>query len=299
MTSRAYDTSGSRANSHAFGNALGSFTGRSTSWEGDDQLCLAILMGLEPETIEDIYDTPLDQRMEKIYTHLSYVPHGLLFCPGPKCSKKGLRWAPQDFRNVRPWRYNRPAKLYGDDGVEVTYPGFVMQPDHLTPRSFSFMDIDTQKRWRVDYAPQQAPEILDSVVNAAGQTTLGVTCPTTELARTGLREYDRIPGVLVSIDEEANRTKNILDVGRTAIYCCFICTVSLSLPDSNDSLIDVDTESTGNIKAQRASIYIGEQLRRSLNLNSSEICGRSGSISVGMFLDIRKSTDCFGGSELG
>ncbi|KAK5463031.1 hypothetical protein LTS15_002743 [Exophiala xenobiotica] len=72
--------------SHAFGFALHSFAGRSTSWQGDEYLCLGILLGLKPKSIEELYETPVDKRSEYLFSVLHKVPHGILFCPGAKLS---------------------------------------------------------------------------------------------------------------------------------------------------------------------------------------------------------------------
>lgn len=272
LASRSYLDWGSRAHCHAFGHALSMFSGRTTSWEGDDVLCLGILMGLKPSEIARLYDTPVQSRMERLYSLLTYVPQGLLFCRGAQCGAEGLRWAPLDFRSARPYRQFRPARLYAGDGLEVVCPGFTLGAFPIPPNGFLFRETAKNRLWRVNYDMEPSADQLRAINYVPGQTELGIICPSADLARSGARDFDHIPAALVSIYKRANRTKHILDVGRVAIYCRFICVLVVSqpkLPEVNewDTAHDPSVVQPVVAEAQRAPVFVGQHLRQRLRMS--------------------------------
>lgn len=61
------------------------------------------------------------------------IPPGIIFLPGDKLSGSGFRWAPRTWMSSHDEDHpyplsivNRPARLSGDDGLAVQYPGFML-----------------------------------------------------------------------------------------------------------------------------------------------------------------------------
>ncbi|KAK8139133.1 hypothetical protein PG984_002513 [Apiospora sp. TS-2023a] len=225
-------------------------------------------LGLKPIEVKALYETPIESRMEKLYSLLAYVPQGLLFCRGVRCKAAGLRWAPLDFRRARPYRQYRPATLYPGDGLEVVCPGFILGSFPVQPRGFIFRQAGSASWWRADYDMEPSADYLDSIEHISGQTELGIICPSTQLTRLGPRDFDAVPAALVSIYKTARRTKNILAVGRTAIYCRFLCVIVISRPESAEvgQRGAPNEASLATAEAQRAPVFVGQHLRQCLGM---------------------------------
>lgn len=61
------------------------------------------------------------------------IPPGIIFLPGDKLTGRGFRWAPRTWMSSHDEDHpyplgvvNRPARLSGDDGLVVQYPGFML-----------------------------------------------------------------------------------------------------------------------------------------------------------------------------
>ena len=266
----------SRDQSQAFGHALHGFVGRSTSWRGDELTCLAILLGFNASALTSLQETAVEERDHKLLTLLPNIPHGLLFCPGPKYQYPGYRWMPRDFWRSRPWMYYRPARLRHIIGLEVTLPGFVLSPMSLPQGCFMFQNVKTQKWYKATYDSSFANSFTNHDLLAAHdyvpeESKLGIVCPTMNVTRSGPREIDHIPAALVSITKESNMTMNILDIGRTAKYSTYICYMMITLPEIEE--VEQEKAKHGESwqrhmgQASRAAVYVGETLRGKLGLD--------------------------------
>jgi hypothetical protein len=258
--------SSSSANAHAFGFALHGFAGRSTSWIGDDYLCLGILMGLDQDAIAKLYDTQVIDRPAVLLGALKDVPHGLLFCPGPKLEKPGLRWAPANLWDARPYMVSRPASLYEYDGIEVTYPGYLLPSFPLNQTHFLFKDRQSEVSYRATYDPALVStfstiDTLSLPGSAFKQSEFGIICPTIRTVESGPRNFDRIPSVLILVSRVANKTKHILDIGRKGIYGQYVCLLYLTVLDDGD-------QDSAMHHAKRAPVHVGGRLKELLRLES-------------------------------
>ncbi|KIW23716.1 uncharacterized protein PV07_11895 [Cladophialophora immunda] len=76
------------------GEVISAVGWRSTSWPGDEAICLAIVLDLDVGRVQRA--SPL-ARMEVLIGMLQSVPRALLFMPLPRMSTEGLRWMPKSF----------------------------------------------------------------------------------------------------------------------------------------------------------------------------------------------------------
>ena len=277
FNSTNYLPSDINSQSHAFGVALHGFIGRATSWQGDEMICLAILLGVSSAGVAEIQGTAVEMRDLKILSLWRHIPHGLLFCSGPKFEQPGYRWMRREFWRVRPYAYYRPARLRPDVGLEVTLPGLVISPMLLPQGSFLFQNIKNQEWYKATYDRQipnlpPSPEALKVLGHASNTSQFGIICPTLKIARNMPSEIDRIPAALVSIYKRMNTTLNFMDVGRTAIYTRYICYIDLELPGPEEieaeRLRNGESWSRYTGKAEKAPVHVGESLRTKFGLQT-------------------------------
>lgn len=162
--------------------------------------------------------------------------------------------------------------MYTGDGLEAVCPGFALGAFPIPPEGFVFRETANQRLWRVDYYLEPSADQLKAIDHISDQTELGITCPSTKLARLGARDFDHIPAALVSIYKRANRTKHTLDVGRVAIYCRFRCVLVVSQPEFPqvnewNTAHDPSVTQPVVVEAQGAPAFVGQQLRQRLGIN--------------------------------
>lgn len=263
--------------SHAFGVALYGFVGRATSWKGDELICLAILLGLSSAAVREIQETAVETRDFKLLSLWKNIPHGLIFCSGPKFEQPGYRWMRRDFWRTRPYAYYRPARLRPGVGLEVTLPGFVIAPMLLPRQFFLFQNVANQQWYKASYdnAVSNLPpssHALKALGHTPGTSQFGIICPTLKITRNVPHEIDKIPAALVSIYKRTNTTLNFLDLGRTAFYTKYLCYVELTLPEpediENERLRHGEDWSTYTGQATKATVHVGESLRNRLRLQT-------------------------------
>ncbi|RMZ88071.1 hypothetical protein DV736_g4706, partial [Chaetothyriales sp. CBS 134916] len=93
---------------------------RTTSWVGDEAVCLAIILNMDVLTIEQ---TPRQERMEVLARMWYYVPRSLLFLPIPHIATNGLRWMPKSFLRTGGYGQNTSpfvAAIRSDKGLAFT-----------------------------------------------------------------------------------------------------------------------------------------------------------------------------------
>ncbi|KAK7708373.1 hypothetical protein SLS63_013488 [Diaporthe eres] len=126
-------------------NAWRAVRWRTTSKEEDETLALSTLLQLDYRSsiisdagIEDNDAAKRDLMMQDFWKlidkhYKGSIPPGIIFLPGDKLTGRGFRWAPRTWMSSHDEDHpyplgvvNRPARLSGDDGLVVQYPGFML-----------------------------------------------------------------------------------------------------------------------------------------------------------------------------
>jgi hypothetical protein len=81
---------------------LQQFQWRDTSWEVDESVIMAGMLGLDPTPVSEFpWNDPrggVDQRLERLYKRLDSFPTDVVYSTVPKLKTPGLRWAPQTLK---------------------------------------------------------------------------------------------------------------------------------------------------------------------------------------------------------
>jgi hypothetical protein len=95
---------------------------RTTSRGGDEPLCLAILLGLDVEALQQEPDA---YTVKKFWSLHQEIPAGILFIPGPRLQHEGYGWAPASLMDLKIIG-NDPSKSAGVTpcGLRVAHPAF-------------------------------------------------------------------------------------------------------------------------------------------------------------------------------
>lgn len=99
------------------GAMLRAIAHRTTSRNGDEAICIATYMNIDPTPL---LAKPAEERLPHLLRSLPVLSKAMLFAHGPRCHEKGLRWAPQTF--LHPNGYNKAIRfplLYRPDGPET------------------------------------------------------------------------------------------------------------------------------------------------------------------------------------
>jgi hypothetical protein len=98
---------------------------RATSRSSDEPICIATLMGLDPQIL---LDTDPKDRMQMLYACLGTLPAGLVFLPVPKLEAEHFRWAPRSLIGI-PISLTATQVLLSeeDSEAEVTDSGVRLQ----------------------------------------------------------------------------------------------------------------------------------------------------------------------------
>lgn len=146
----------------------------------------------------------------------------------------------------------------------------------LLPQGFFLFQNILNGQWykaSYDSAISNLPpsaEALSTLGHTAEISRYGIICPTLKITRNNPREIDQIPAALVSIYKQTNSTLNIMDIGRTAIYTRYICYIMLTMPEAEDvereKLKYGDDWARYMGRAEKATVHVGETLRRKLGL---------------------------------
>ena len=104
---------------------------RVTSWRYDEAICVAILLGQDPDPLLDPAVTPAT-RFTRLISQLQEVPADILFLKGEKLTIPGYRWSPSSLMVPDSDRF---VPLSGDKtgitcsrGLWVAYPGILIKP---------------------------------------------------------------------------------------------------------------------------------------------------------------------------
>ena len=122
----------------SLGSTLRSLQWRSTSRRGDETVCIATLLGLDPLPVLDIPEMEHSRRMIQLLQIVPEIPLGTIFQPPPQLGVEGFRWASPSFlasvRNTE----TLPTLISGHEvmaklgplgtGLVVKQPGLMMDP---------------------------------------------------------------------------------------------------------------------------------------------------------------------------
>jgi hypothetical protein len=89
-------------------------TGRSTTRQEDETICLSTLLGQDANHYYELSNNHLE-RMKALLLSLDRVPLGLLFRSGPRIDEDGYRWMPHTFLKIQAWQPEHP---------EISEPAF-------------------------------------------------------------------------------------------------------------------------------------------------------------------------------
>lgn len=101
---------------------------RQTTRAGDEAICLATLMGMDPGDIVTAQD---DQKMKLFYSKCKKIPPTFLFHPSQRLEDPGFRWAPRSFLGNWSWVHTSaingsPCERHDSHGLKVPYPVFLL-----------------------------------------------------------------------------------------------------------------------------------------------------------------------------
>lgn len=132
---------------------------RTTSHAEHETLALATLLQVDTDLVTERRNITMDQagtsdddlqwRMRALLSALgtvkpSAIPSGMIFLPGPRLTVRGFGWAPKTWMAERKVDHPDPlsrethAATLRDEGLEVTYPGFLL---HLLGKGDASIDI--------------------------------------------------------------------------------------------------------------------------------------------------------------
>ncbi|KAL9614296.1 MAG: hypothetical protein Q9167_001179 [Letrouitia subvulpina] len=110
----------------ALKNMLRALAHRTTSRDGDETICIATFMGLDPTPL---LAEPTGDRMRKLICSLPVLSKSFLFAFGPRLQDPGFRWAPETF--LYPHGYRRDIEfplLYKPDRSDIAEPMEIPRP---------------------------------------------------------------------------------------------------------------------------------------------------------------------------
>ncbi|KIV86127.1 hypothetical protein PV11_01762 [Exophiala sideris] len=214
----------------AMAASLRILNGRSTTKKGDAYICLAGMMGLEPDVIKELDSTDVDQRTRKMLSKIRYLPKNIIFSPGEKLQEDGYRWACTSF-----WQSkfvhredNEVGEIKEGLGLRVEFQGFKLQPLHLPPDYIVFQSVHNKVWFKATY------DAAFTVPTPVGEPQkLGILCPERDVLRHGPRGV-QVPAALVSIPARKKSLKEKFGEDRSAILCVYLCQVVLSTPTEAD-----------------------------------------------------------------
>lgn len=144
---------------------IAAIANRITSRTGDETICIATFLGINPQPLLMIPDV---DRMKVLFTLLPVIPATILFARAPRLSSEGFRWAPSTL--LAPYGVDnhiidgdvpydldhpeklqpRPAPYLHPKGLVVCFPGIqLVRPQAPSPGVF-FVYTSNHYIWRVE-----------------------------------------------------------------------------------------------------------------------------------------------------
>ncbi|KAK5695565.1 hypothetical protein LTR17_024582 [Elasticomyces elasticus] len=127
------------------------FKDRFASRKGDETVCIATFLGLDPARLLAV---PTTERMPMLLQMLPHVPDNILFAGGPRLEEPGFRWAPQTLLALLGVSSIVSGTLHGRfDGGETT-----IRPDNiLTSEGL----LTTHPSLRLHRGPDPFPSLIE------------------------------------------------------------------------------------------------------------------------------------------
>ena len=124
-------------------NMLRALAHRTTSRDGDEAICIATFMNIDPAPI--LAESSPKDRMRKLLGCLPVLSKAMLFAYGPRFQEPGFRWAPETF--LAPHGYRRdllfPVKYNPTDrsDAKATAETVAIPPPYLCPKGHGIVAI--------------------------------------------------------------------------------------------------------------------------------------------------------------
>ncbi|PNP73350.1 hypothetical protein FNYG_13307 [Fusarium nygamai] len=196
--SQAFDFAGEE-----FGCVVEELRRRKSTKLGDESICIAHLLDVDPSPLLEVPDT---SRMGVLLKMIGHVPTALIFFGGQKLEEQGLTWAPKSFLQMAsvplplPWQNSlRDTSKLTSEGLRVRFPGAIISGTSLLPSS-SKLFITSNKTnsliYRVWFEPRNSEDSRSfPVVEKLGLVFY-------KHDRTRNQDYQEgsvVPGVLLSV----------------------------------------------------------------------------------------------------
>ncbi|KAJ9628065.1 hypothetical protein H2203_003287 [Taxawa tesnikishii (nom. ined.)] len=223
---------------------LMAFKERTTSRKGDETICFATFLDLDPTALL-IADEP--QRMVLFLKMLPFVPDNILFASGPRLPFPGFRWAPATLlppygvNIIVPETLNTPST--NEDGTVSRQSGplSTLRPDGLQV---------TLPGLRITRHPLQLSEVMFLIL-PNGEVVGAVNIRTDRVE--SMQHQDRLAFLCIQpkVTEGQDRAAlvSILDEGGVgfvrAQYCCDVGLIALPATDEADVADDPQTVEAG------------------------------------------------------
>ena len=146
---------------------------RTTSRNGDEAICIATFMNIDPAPI--LAESSPKKRMWKLLCCLPVLSKAMLFAYGPRFRERGFRWAPETFLAPHGYRkdiefaaYYRPSDR---SGANMTAELVAIPPAYLCPKGHGIVAIFSGIKLDSPASSQPLPEhfvVLTSLVENKG-----------------------------------------------------------------------------------------------------------------------------------
>lgn len=234
--------------------------GRSTTRQGDEYLCLAIILRIPQEKLRRLIRTPIEERARIIVQNFKSFPRSIIFSPGQKLLNDGYRWVCSSF-----WQtvidhdlLTGQARLCpNDEGLEMEVSAIIFPPGETLfnciscGHSWIFYELPSSRRYKAT-VDSRVEAVIHSVTKRCDEErwwetrAFAILLPDTM----GFDHDDvvPVPGALVSMVEKIPWDKITNDqkfeeeydsdasgyftrVYKDAYECRYISTVTISLTE--------------------------------------------------------------------
>jgi hypothetical protein len=233
-----------------FAQILGS---RSTTKPSDEAVCLATLIGLDPQTIMDV-EADHQVRMKALFTSIERVPISLLFGRTSRLQEDGYRWIPTTLLWKSGWGYSPPNAVqeYGfadARGIHFSRMGF-----KLTISSDANAVHPIVMDFRLPNTPPWAPgmvAVFDTDSNTKWTDCVGKSVGILPLMPWDGTQNYVVPATLVTLKEPSNDYES-----KDTLYGRYEDQVSLG-PETRKGLNERHVSSQCEVLPQTQSWCIG------------------------------------------
>ena len=157
----------------ALASMLRALAHRTTSRDGDEAICIATFMNIDPVPI--LAESSPKNRMRKLLSCLRVLSKAMLFTYGPRLQEPGFRWAPETFLAPHGYRkdinfpvYYRPSDR---SGAETTSELVAIPASYFCPKGRGMVAVFSAIKLDLPASPQPLPEhfiVLTSLAEQKG-----------------------------------------------------------------------------------------------------------------------------------